>query len=99
MDGALASKGTKADLDSFIARWEKSGAAERSNFQSFITELCDVLGVKRPEPAIENEAENEYVFERGVVFQHDDGSRSIGRIDLYKRGSFVLEGKQSKKRE
>ena len=32
-------------------------------------------------------------------FRHDDGSTSPGRIDLYKKGCFVLEAKQSKKRE
>lgn len=90
----------KGDLiDSFIERWKKSSAAERSNFQLFISELCDALGVPRPKPATENEAENEYIFERNVRFQHDDGTQTTGRIDLYKRGCFVLEGKQSKKRE
>ncbi|HEX3485153.1 MAG TPA: type IIL restriction-modification enzyme MmeI [Micropepsaceae bacterium] len=86
-------------MDRFIARWAASNAGERSNFQLFMSEFCDVLGVPPPNPATENEADNEYVFERSVAFNHDDGSRTIGRIDLYKRGSFVLEGKQSKKRE
>src|SRR4051794_15605482 len=39
---------------------------------------------------------NDYVFERGVRFQHEDSSNSVGRIDLYKKGSFVLEAKQSR---
>ena len=34
----------------FIARWQASGAAERANYQLFLTELCDVLGVANPEP-------------------------------------------------
>ncbi len=87
------------NIEDFIARWKKSSAAERSNFQSFMSELCDALGVPRPDPATENESENAYVFERNVRFQHDDGTQTTGRIDLYKRGCFVLEGKQSKKRE
>jgi hypothetical protein len=82
----------------FVARWKKSNAAERSNFQLFMAELCDALGLPRPDPATENEAENGYVFERVVRFAHDDGTGTTGRIDLYKRGSFVLEGKQSRKR-
>jgi hypothetical protein len=86
-------------MDRFIARWEKSGASERSNFQSFMRELCDALGVAPPEPATENESDNAYVFERNVTFRHDDGSETQGRIDLYKRGAFVLEGKQSRKRQ
>jgi SAM-dependent methyltransferase len=86
-------------INDFINRWKKSNAAERSNFQLFMSELCDELGVPRPNPATENEAENKYVFERVVRFQHDDGSQTAGRIDLYRAGSFVLEGKQSRKRE
>lgn len=87
------------NIEDFIARWKKSSAAERSNFQSFMSELCDTLGVRRPDPATENESENAYVFARNVRFQHGDGTQTTGRIDLYKRGCFVLEGKQSKKRE
>lgn len=93
------SGGRSNSIEKFIARWQKSSAAERSNFQLFITELCDALGLQRPDPATHAETDNDYVFERTVIFQHDDGTRSTGRIDLYKRGCFVLEGKQSKKRE
>ena len=38
--------------------------------------------------------DNAYVFERDVTFQNLDGTTSSGRIDLYKRGCFVLEAKQ-----
>ncbi len=34
------------------------------------------------------------MFERGVTFDDGAGKRSTGRIDLYKRGCFVLETKQ-----
>jgi len=37
---------------------------------------------------------NQYVFERPVTFHHPTGLTSTGRIDLYKRGCFVLEAKQ-----
>lgn len=83
----------------FIARWKTSSAAERSNFQLFMSELCTVLDLPQPQPATQNEDDNAYVFERNVRFHHGDGSQSIGRIDLYKRGCFVLEGKQSRKRD
>lgn len=83
----------------FVRRWSPSSGAERSNFQSFIVELCELLEVSPPNPATHNESENDYVFERAVTFQHDDNSTTIGRADLYKRGCFILEGKQSKKRE
>ena len=37
-------------FDHFIARWSESGDAERANKDSFLNELCDVLGVERPHP-------------------------------------------------
>ncbi len=80
--------------DAFVDRWSQSGAAERANYQLFLAELCDVLELPRPEPTQSDEAANAYVFERDVRFVDPDGSTSVGRIDLYKRGSFVLEAKQ-----
>jgi len=83
----------------FIARWKESAAAERANCQLFLSELCDVLEVARPAPSKGGEDEqNAYVFERGVTFHNPDGSTSNGRIDLYKRGCFVLEAKQGGER-
>jgi hypothetical protein len=85
---------SQQDVEKFIERWKASAAAERANFQSFVSELCDVLGVERPRPAVADDARNDYVFERAVVFQNPDRTTSAGRIDLYKRGCFVLEAKQ-----
>ncbi|MEJ7577794.1 MAG: type IIL restriction-modification enzyme MmeI, partial [Pyrinomonadaceae bacterium] len=84
--------------DEFIRRWESSAASERANYQLFLSELCDVLGVARPEPARADDSQNAYVFERAVKFQNPDGTTSDGRIDLYKRGAFVLEAKQGSER-
>lgn len=81
-------------VQAFVARWENSGAAERANYQLFLSELCDLLGVPRPDPATADTSQNAYVFERAVTFHHGDGSTSTGRVDLYKRGCFVLEAKQ-----
>ncbi len=83
-----------AAIDAFIERWERSGAAERSNHQLFISELCDLIGVPHPNPATPDNSQNAYIFERAVTFQHGDGKTSSGFIDLYKRGCFVLEAKQ-----
>jgi hypothetical protein len=86
-----------ADLDAFIARWaEGDGGQERANYALFLTELCDVIRVGHPDKASHNTATNAYVFERAVTFREPDGETSHGRIDLYKRGSFVLEAKQSR---
>ena len=93
--GTVAAAAAAGDgIAAFIARWRSSGAAERANYQLFLTELCDVLGVPRPEPAQPDDTLNAYVFERAVTFDNRDGSTSTGRIDLYKRGCFVLEAKQ-----
>ncbi|MDX1969978.1 MAG: type IIL restriction-modification enzyme MmeI [Planctomycetaceae bacterium] len=83
-----------ADPAEFIPRWAKSGGSERANYTSFLSELCDLLRVPRPEPTQTDIAKNAYVFERDVFFQNFDGTTSTGRIDLYKRGCFILEAKQ-----
>jgi len=38
------------DIQRFITRWQASGAAERANYQLFLSELCDVLDAPRPDP-------------------------------------------------
>lgn len=78
----------------FIDRWRASAAAERANYQLFLSELCDYLSVPRPEPSLAASSANTYVFEHPVSFTHLDGSTSTRFIDLYKRGCFVLEAKQ-----
>ncbi len=87
-----------AEVDAFIDRWEKSGGSELANFQMFAAELCDLLGVTKPDPSEAQNEYNDYTFERRIDFKHDDGSTSPGRIDLYRRGCFVMEAKQSAKR-
>ncbi|MCU0291744.1 MAG: hypothetical protein MUF10_07080 [Thermoanaerobaculaceae bacterium] len=78
----------------FVTRWRASSAAERANYQLFLAELCDLLQVPRPDPSVADDTANAYVFERAVAFRYPDGSSSTGRIDLYRRGCFVLEAKQ-----
>ncbi|MGD0191401.1 MAG: DNA methyltransferase [Rhizomicrobium sp.] len=86
-------------VDAFIARWGgREGGQERANYAPFLSELCDVLGVARPDPAEATTEENDYVFERMVKDYNPDGSASSRRIDLYKRGCFVLEAKQSRQK-
>lgn len=80
----------------FIARWTgREGGAERANYQMFLAELCDVLGVARPDVAEASAARNDYAFERAVRPRETDGG-APKRIDLYKRGCFILEAKQSR---
>ena len=85
--------------EEFIERWQKSGAAELANSQSFLKELCDVLGVPQPDPTQQDAESNRYVFEKAVAFNNGDGSTSFGRVDLYRAGCFVLESKQGSERK
>ncbi|GAB3835794.1 class I SAM-dependent DNA methyltransferase [Hymenobacter jeollabukensis] len=77
----------------FEARWRPAGGAERANYGLFLQDLCDLLGVPRPDPTTDNPAADQYVLERAVEFR-DGGKKSTGRIDLYRRGCFILETKQ-----
>lgn len=87
------------DIEEFIQRWRSNeGGAERANFPLFLTELAQVLGLPQPNPAGATHHHNDYVFERAVTFRDADGKTGHGRIDLYKRGCFVLEAKQSRER-
>ncbi|MFO0123092.1 MAG: DNA methyltransferase, partial [Inhella sp.] len=81
-----------AAAQAFIARWQGVTASELATSQSFVIELCELLGVERPHPT----PEQAYEFERPVTFQHGDGSTSAGRIDLYRRGHFIWESKKFK---
>ncbi len=76
----------------FITRWSGSAASELATAQSFVIELCALLGAAPPHAT----AAQDYMFERPVTFQHGNGSTSSGRIDCYRRGHFVLEAKKLK---
>ena len=85
------------DVAYFIERWTaREGGAERANYQMFLSELCDVLGVGRPQPAGAQTAHNDYVFERAVRPRASEGTTAPKRIDLYKKAAFILEAKQSR---
>src|SRR5690606_4694267 len=81
-----------AGVESFVERWNGVAASELSTSQTFLIDLCQLLGVDVPHPT----PEQDYMFERPLTFQHADGSSSAGRIDLYRRGAFVLESKKLK---
>lgn len=87
--------GEEPAISVFIERWRSASGTEKSNYQLFLTELTDALGLPRPEPASDRTRDNAYVFERRVTFQHGDGSESYGFIDLYRRGHFVCEAKHT----
>lgn len=74
----------------FVQKWSASGAAESSNAQSFTNDLCELIGVPKPDPSLPDESENTYVFEKRVTGRN--GNTKF--IDCYRRGHFILENKQ-----
>lgn len=80
-------------VDEFITRWSASSGSEIANFQSFAHDLCELLEIERPKPAQSDGQTNDYRFERPVTETHT-GKRRSRRIDLYRRGCFVMEAKQ-----
>lgn len=84
------------DVEDFIRIWANASASERQTAQSFVIQLCRVLGVAAPND--EKVDDPDYGFERIVRFRHDDLSSHWGYIDCYRRECFVLEAKQTAKR-
>lgn len=74
-------------VETFIARWQGVTASELATAQSFVIDLCAVLGVDAPHATVEQG----YMFERPISFRRGNGGSSPGDIDCYKRGHFVLE--------
>ncbi|BAU58123.2 hypothetical protein HH1059_14150 [Halorhodospira halochloris] len=86
-------------IEAFLARWQGVTGTEQANSQLFLTELCHVLGLPTPEPAGDDPQLNAYVFERRLHEHAPDGSTRTRRIDLYRRGCFVLESKKLRQGE
>jgi hypothetical protein len=80
-------------VEEFIARWKDTGGSEHANYQLFVIELTELLGVDRPNPATDDDSNDHYRFERPVTFAHTH-KRTTGFIDAYRAGHFVLETKQ-----
>lgn len=84
--------GSGDPVGAFIARWDGTEQAERANYIPFLNDLCTVLGVPQPDPAAG--PLGDYRYERGVTHRETEGATTTRRIDLYKRGCFILEAKQ-----
>jgi hypothetical protein len=91
--GARVPDNGSGSAETFIKKWQGVTASELSTSQSFLHDLCALIEVDKPHPT----PEQDYMFERPVTFKHGDGSTSPGRIDLYRRGAFVLESKKLRK--
>ncbi|SDW61250.1 class I SAM-dependent DNA methyltransferase [Thiocapsa roseopersicina] len=87
-------------VETFIKRWgggTSYGGNERANLQMFITELCTLLDLPQPDPSGAKVGDNGYVFERKLTEPTADGGRTARSSDLYRRGCFILEGKDTGK--
>ena len=77
----------------FIAYWRhRPGGAERANYQLFLGQLASALELPTPEAA-ERGVLGTYQYEGPVAGGSMRGNK--GFIDLYRKGCFVLEAKQS----
>jgi len=81
-------------LQAFVDKWTASGASERANKDAFLIELCEVLEVPRPDPTTGDAERDVYVFEKDAPVLHEGGATSVTKIDLYRKGHFILEAKQ-----
>ncbi len=78
-------------IDDFIAYWSgREGGQERANYALFLTQLTQALNLPTPEPADSNN--DRYRFEMPVR----GNTNQPLRIDLYRKGAFILEAKQSR---
>jgi type II restriction/modification system DNA methylase subunit YeeA len=67
----------------FIAKWRDNPLSEKAGAQSYFLDLCDLLGVTKP-----NDPDN-YCFERGATRT----GAGHGWADVWKRGAFAWESK------
>lgn len=81
-------------LDEFLRKWSGSEGSEISHSQHFLIDLCDLVGLPRPG----TKTTDDFRFEKGVDLHGADGDRH-GRVDLHRRGAFVLESKQFTKQQ
>jgi hypothetical protein len=79
--------------DDFIARWDGADGSERANYPLFFSELCDLLGVDRPQPAQADDWHNAYVSERYIDAFDGESAGTARFIDTYHRGRFICEAK------
>ena len=82
------------NIEALLTKWlGREGGAERANYQMFLTELTLALGL--PTPDAKGQGIGDYEFEAPVKSPAVYGGSGTKRIDLYKRGCFILEAKQS----
>lgn len=82
-------------VEELIAKWwGKPGGQEHANFHPFMADLCELLGVPGP-GAAEKGKLGAYEYEASIPGGSFRSTKGTGAIDLYKRGYFIMEAKQS----
>ncbi|MGX7953027.1 class I SAM-dependent DNA methyltransferase [Tsuneonella sp. HG249] len=82
-------------MQAFIRKWQHTpGGAERANYGVFLQTFCGVLGLEAPSDPAVGGVLGRYQFDGPVAEGSLNGGP--GFIDFYRKGSFVLEAKQSK---
>ena len=77
------------ELKALAEKWASVVPAERTTSQQFLLELCDALGVARPDAG-----RGDYSFEYPVqTTNRKTGVTTSNWIDLYRRDHFILESK------
>ncbi|ANV84777.1 type II restriction endonuclease subunit M [Picosynechococcus sp. PCC 7003] len=79
-------------MTDFIQKWAGSEGNERANYQTFLNDFCEFLGVEPSPP--KGRENNYYCFDRDVKIIAPSGVTTTNFIDFYKEGCFVLEAKQ-----
>lgn len=96
-NGHSAREGSFKSIAGFITKWRGvTGGQERANYAQFINDFCHALDLPLPQPAAAGVL-GDYQFEGPVPGGGAGGN--TGAIDLYKKGHFILEAKQSKMSE
>lgn len=78
------------DPDVFVNRWADQPLGERQHAQSYVIQICQLIGVAAPNE--DRVGDPDYMFERSVAGEH---GADPGLIDCYRRGCFVMEIKHS----
>lgn len=77
-------------LRELAAKWADVPAGERANYQLFLLDLADALGVSRPMPR-----GSRYEFEYALPTATEKGKQAKNFIDLYRQDHFLLEAKDA----
>lgn len=80
-------------VQQFLKVWQGSQGNERANYQNFLRDWCDALGVEAPPPK-GSVAGDPYCFDKEIRFYHSDRDTTVRFADFYKAGHLLLEAKQ-----